>query len=81
MTSLIFYGVEFTKDLSPSEVKYKYFGLTRESTKDQIKTKYRELTLKFHPDKNKSVDSTTKMAEINNAYDFIMMSIAHSTVS
>jgi len=81
MTSLIFYGVEFTKDLSPSEVKYTYFGLTRESTKDQIKSKYRELILKHHPDKNKSADTTTKMAEINKAYDFIMMSIAHSTVS
>ena len=52
------------------------FGLTRESTKDQIKTKYRELTLKFHPDKNKSVDATTKMTEINNAYEIIMGAIA-----
>ena len=81
MTSLRFYGEEFTKDLSPSEAKYKYFVLTRESTKDQIKTKYRELTLKFHPDKNKSVDSNTKMAEINNAYEIIMKAITHSTVS
>ena len=52
------------------------FGLSRESTKDQIKTKYRELTLKFHPDKNKSVDATTKMTEINNAYEIIMGAIA-----
>ena len=52
------------------------FGLSRESTKDQIKTKYRELTLKFHPDKNKSVDATTKMTEINNAYELIMGAIA-----
>ena len=57
------------------------FGLTRESTKEQIKTRYRELTLKFHPDKNKSVDSTTKMTEINNAYEIIMETIAHSTTS
>jgi hypothetical protein len=52
------------------------FGLTRESTKYQIKTKYRELTLKFHPDKNKSKDSTTKMTEINKAYEIIMETIA-----
>jgi DnaJ-class molecular chaperone len=52
------------------------FGLSRESTKDQIKTKYRELTLRFHPDKNKSVDATTKMTEINNAYEIIMGAIA-----
>jgi hypothetical protein len=48
------------------------FGLTRKSTKEQIKTKYRELTLKFHPDKNKSKDSTVKMTEINWAYEIIM---------
>ena len=52
------------------------FGLTRDATKDQIKTKYRELTLRFHPDKNKSVDATTKMTEINNAYEIIMGAIA-----
>ncbi|ARS64849.1 chaperone protein DnaJ [Candidatus Nitrosomarinus catalina] len=48
------------------------FGLSRESTKQQIKTKYRELTLKFHPDKNKSKDTTVKMTEINRAYEIIM---------
>lgn len=55
---------------------YKIFGLTHNSTKEQIKSKYRELTLKHHPDKNKSVDSTTKMVEINKAYEMIMGAIA-----
>ena len=57
------------------------FGLIRESTKDQIKTRYRELTLKFHPDKNKSKNTTVKMTEINRAYEIIMETIAHSTAS
>ena len=48
------------------------FGLARESTKQQIKSKYRELTLKFHPDKNKSKNATVKMTEINRAYEIIM---------
>ena len=52
------------------------FGLIRESTKEQIKTKYRELTLKFHPDKNKSKNATVKMTEINRAYEIIMGAIA-----
>ena len=52
------------------------FGLTRESTKEQIKTKYRELALKFHPDKNKSKNTTLKMTEINKAYEIIMGAIA-----
>ena len=51
---------------------FETFGLARESTKEQIKSKYRELTLKFHPDKNKSKDSTVKMTEINRAYEIIM---------
>ena len=52
------------------------FGLTRKSTKEQIKTKYRELALKFHPDKNKSKNTTLKMTEINKAYEIIMGAIA-----
>ena len=60
---------------------FEIFGLNRDSTIQQIKSKYRELTLKHHPDKNKSVDSNTKMAEINNAYEIIMKAITHSTVS
>ena len=60
---------------------FEIFGLNRDSAIQQIKSKYRELTLKHHPDKNKSVDSNTKMAEINNAYEIIMKAITHSTVS
>ena len=56
-------------------------SLTGIPNSKQIKSKYRELTLKNHPDKNKSVDSNTKMAEINNAYEIIMKAITHSTVS
>ena len=55
---------------------FETFGLSRESTKEQIKSKYRELTLKFHPDKNKSKDSTVKMTEINRAYEIIMGAVA-----
>ena len=60
---------------------FEIFGLNRDSAIQQIKSKYRELTLKFHPDKNKSVDTTTKMTEINKAYEIIMKAITHSTVS
>jgi DnaJ-class molecular chaperone len=54
---------------------FQVFGLNNNSTKEQIKLKYRELVLKHHPDKNKSLDSTTKMIEINKAYEMIMGSI------
>ena len=55
---------------------FQIFGLTRDSTMEQIKGKYRELSLKYHPDKNKSADTTTKMTEINSAYEIIMEAMA-----
>ena len=55
---------------------FQIFGLTRDSTMEQIKGKYRELSLKHHPDRNKSTDTTTKMTEINSAYEIIMEAMA-----
>jgi DnaJ-domain-containing protein 1 len=55
---------------------FQIFGLTRNSTMEQIKGKYRELSLKYHPDRNKNTDTTTKMSEINSAYEIIMEAIA-----
>ena len=55
---------------------FQIFGLTRNSTMEQIKGKYRDLCLKYHPDKNKNTDTTTKMSEINSAYEIIMEAIS-----
>jgi len=55
---------------------FQIFGLTRDSTMEQIKERYRELSLKYHPDRNKSADTTTKMTEINSAYEIIMEAMA-----
>ena len=55
---------------------FRTFDLPQESTADQIKSKYRELSLKYHPDKNKTRDTTAKMSEITNAYERIMGVIA-----
>jgi hypothetical protein len=55
---------------------FQIFGLTRNSTMEQIKGKYRYLCLKYHPDKNKNTDTTTKMSEINSAYEIIMGAIS-----
>ena len=55
---------------------FQIFGLTRDSTMEQIKGKYRELSLKYHPDRNKSTDTTTRMTEINSAYEIIMEAMA-----
>ena len=66
------YGDDRDIDAEDIAKAFDTFGLTMESTKEQIKTEYRKLTLKFHPDKNKSKDSTVKMTEINRAYEIIM---------
>ena len=38
---------------------------------DELKHKYKLYALKFHPDKNKSIDATEKFQEINSAYQYL----------
>ncbi|MGC8571833.1 MAG: molecular chaperone DnaJ [Candidatus Micrarchaeia archaeon] len=47
---------------------YKILGVKRDASIDEIKRKYRELALKYHPDRNKDKDSEEKFKEINEAY-------------
>ena len=55
---------------------YQILGVTRDASDEQIKTAYRNLVKKYHPDH--FVDdplsdlATEKMKEINNAYDQVM---------
>ena len=50
---------------------YDIFGLPKNATQEQIKSRYRTLVLKYHPDKNKSVYATMRMTEINLAYEIL----------
>ena len=47
---------------------YEIFVLSPTATKEEIKKRYRELAKKYHPDINKSPNSTSKMQEIQEAY-------------
>lgn len=47
---------------------YKIFGLSKTTTKEEIKKRYRELAKKYHPDVNHSPDATARMQEILEAY-------------
>lgn len=51
---------------------YKILGISKNATADIIKQKFRELALKFHPDKNKSPDAAEKFKEYNEAYSTLI---------
>ncbi len=46
-------------------------GLSYDTTEEEVKTSYRNLAKKYHPDLNNSPGATTKFQEISNAYDFL----------
>jgi molecular chaperone DnaJ len=47
---------------------YKVLGLDRNATQEQIKQAYRQLAMKYHPDRNPAPDATDKFKEIAEAY-------------
>ncbi|GAQ85222.1 hypothetical protein KFL_002250020 [Klebsormidium nitens] len=47
---------------------YEILGVPKTATADQIKSAYRKLALKFHPDKNDSPEATESFKEVATAY-------------
>ena len=50
---------------------YEILGVDRKSTEAQIKSAYRKLARKYHPDVNKSADAVEKFKDINEAYEVL----------
>lgn len=50
---------------------YEVLGLGRGASPSEIKKAYRQLSLKYHPDKNPSEDAATKFAEVASAYEIL----------
>jgi DnaJ-class molecular chaperone len=54
-----------TKDL------YDILGVSKTATAAEIKSAYRKLALKWHPDKNKEAGATDKFKEVSEAYEIL----------
>ena len=50
---------------------YEILGVSRDANQQAIKSAYRKLARKYHPDVNKSPDAQTKFKDINEAYEVL----------
>ena len=50
---------------------YDILGIKKGASKDEIKSAYRTLAKKYHPDINKAPDAESKFKEVQEAYDVL----------
>ncbi|MFH1244155.1 MAG: DnaJ C-terminal domain-containing protein [bacterium] len=50
---------------------YEILGVTRSASESELKSAYRKLALKWHPDRNKEAGAEAKFKEINEAYEVL----------
>lgn len=50
---------------------YKILGVERGASEKEIKSAYRKLARKYHPDVNKSADASKKFKDVNEAYEVL----------
>ena len=50
---------------------YKILGISFSASKQEIRQSYRDMSLKWHPDRNPDKDVTEIMQDINEAYSIL----------
>ena len=50
---------------------YEILGVSKDADADEIKSAYRRLAKKYHPDLNKAPEAAEKFKEINEAYEVL----------
>ena len=60
---------------------YEVIGVSKSAPNAEIKSQYRKLTLKFHPDRNKSKDASEHFKEIPKAYAVTAIYVLHHIAS
>src|SRR5688572_16426541 len=51
---------------------YRTLGVEKNATREQLKSAYRKLVMKYHPDRNHGDDAAVeKMKEVNEAYEVL----------
>ena len=50
---------------------YEVLGVSKSASKDEIKSAYRKLAKKYHPDINHDADAPEKFKEVQEAYDIL----------
>ncbi|KAK9124555.1 hypothetical protein Sjap_014157 [Stephania japonica] len=68
---LLFVSLILIATEAKSTDPYKVLGVDRSANQREIQKAFHKLSLKYHPDKNKSKGAQEKFAEINNAYEIL----------
>mgnify|MGYP003337613264 CR=1 FL=1 len=59
---------------------YEILGVSKSSTQEEIKKAYRQVAMKFHPDKNKDPDAREKFEQIQSAYEYLDKNIHYKNM-
>ncbi|EIW83871.1 DnaJ-domain-containing protein [Coniophora puteana RWD-64-598 SS2] len=71
LSSLLFLSVLFLAALVSAADLYKALELSRQATEQDIRSAYKRLSKKYHPDKNKEAGAEDKFVDIAHAYEVL----------